>query len=305
MRVLVGKTFGIGNSILSIPMIKALRSLGHRVDVLIGTGPDDFGAEVVMKMLRESSDSEIIGNVWKDGVPFNVEPHDYAIMAIPYDGRWQNGVHFFAKKVLDGRKRPGNVDRLGFDMWEKHEVEYQMENARELGYSGATPDCSFMPTGVQDPDLVYVGLGYKRDPGGFGRSKHFGNERYAELLTEIRRMRPNARFVSTGGAADMTASWFQIIKLCGQNYSEFYRFPMLDLKHSFDLLSGCAAYIGNDTGMMHAAASTGMPTMALMAYPDLAVKNPPFCEKSQCIVFSPTAPTVHSVAEQFVDFVWG
>lgn len=300
MRILVGKTFGIGNAILSIPMLKALKSLGHRVELLIGNTADDFGSQIIF------SKCDFVDAIHTD--PTKIDKPDLVIMAIPYDGRWDAlGELWPGVQFVDERRRPGNVSRLGFDMWEKHEIEYQMENARLLGYSGPTPDTSFMHPGVQDADLVYVGLGYKRDPGGFGLSKHFGNERFTKLILEIRKLRPTVKFVSTGNLSDMMEVWYKIVQMIGPEYSSFYRFPLdaAYLPQSLQVLSRCGSYIGNDTGMMHAAASFGMPTCGLMAYPDLATKNPPFCERSRCIVFSAEQPDPSAVAQQFVDFVWG
>lgn len=303
MRVLVGKTFGIGNACLAVPMVKALASLGHRVDILVGDGPDDFGAREIFEQLRQHG--EFVGSIWTNSVPFNVDGYDVAIMSIPYDGRWQNGLHFFAQTVIDERRRPDNVERLGFDMWKKHEVEYQLDNARGLGWTGTAPDGSFMspdpdPRG-RDDDLIYVGLGYKRDAAGFGASKHFGDARYASLLKEIKRLRPSARFISTGFTADLMA-WYMIVR--DLQDTSYYQFPMLDLRQSLTRLSRCTAYIGNDTGMMHAAASLGMPTCGLFAYPDLLVKNPPFCERSDGILFTSDGPPIEEIAQRFVDFVW-
>jgi heptosyltransferase-2 len=295
LKILVGKTFGIGNSVLAIPMIKALATLGE-VDVLVGTTDDDFGAREVMNHLRP---------IVRD-VHYDIAPHDYdvAIMAIPFDGRWRNGVDYGAKRVIDGRKRPGNVTRLGFDMWEKHEVEYQMENARELGYSGPTPDCSFMPRAASTiEDRVYLGIGYKRDPGGFGLSKHYGNDRYVRLMKTIRELRPGTEFLSTGGSADLIQTGVPLIRDTQNDGS--YRFQSKPLRESFAELAFCKAYIGNDTGMMHVAASMGLPTCGLFAYPDLVTKNPPFCERSMSIVFGGNFPPVEWVVGEFVEFVWG
>lgn len=301
MKILVGKTFGIGNAILSIPMIKALSTLGE-VDVLVGDTADDIGSVAVLSRLKEISEL-IIAPRSSPVIPFDLrKTYDVAVMAIPFDGRWVNGRDFNAKRVIDGRKRPGNVERLGFDMWEKHEVEYQMENAYELGYSGPIPDCSFMPEQLRDPDLVYLGLGYKRDPGGFGLSKHFGTGRYGDLVAAVRKLRPTARFISTGNMLDMIEVGNPIARQVDPFH---FQFVHKDLLGSFDIVSRCGSYIGNDTGMMHAAASVGIPTCGLFAYPDLVTKNPPFCEKSLSIVFGKDFPSVDYIAEQFVQFVWG
>lgn len=312
MRVLVGKVFGIGNSCLSIPMIKAIASLGHDVDVLVGDKSDDFGAYEVFREFRRRSygrpwDEPAVNKIYRGGVPFAVDSHDLAIMAIPYDGRWRNGIDFFAREVMDGRKRPDNVERLGFDMWKKHEVEYMMENARELGFEGETPDGSFIESTRHDPNSVYVGLGYKRDPGGFGESKNFGAERMAQLILAIHDIRPDVKFISSGPMLDMVEG-LRIERRVGG--SAIYGHALTSdgpngLERSFEIVSACGAYIGNDTGMMHVAASTGIPTMGLFAYPDLLVKNPPFCMNSRALLFTQSGPSIDEIARQFVDFVWG
>lgn len=284
-------------------MIRALAApypagLGHQVDILVGSGPDDFGADVILGHLGL--------RIFHDSAPLDVI-YDIAIMAIPFDGRWVNGQHFLANRIMDCRKRPDNVDRLGFDMWKKHEFEYQMENARELGWEGPPPPGSFSPLPKDvDNDLIYVGYGYKRDPGGFGLSKHFGNKRFADLMREIRKIRPATTFVSTGNIKDTMESGYGIIRELQD--TSFYRCGFGDrggLKESLDIIGGCKAYIGNDTGMMHVAASMGKPTCGLFAYPDLLVKNPPLCQRSLPIVFDADGPNVTELARNFVNLVWG
>lgn len=307
MRVLVGKTFGIGNAFLSIPMIKAIMMAGHEVDILVGDGPDDKGAlEVMLHFMENHSVSP--RSLYVNVVPEEVE-HDYAVMAIPFDGRWQNGVHFRAKYVLDGRTRPMNIERLGFDMWEKHEVEYQMENAELLGFAGPTPSGEIEEK-VRDPydaDLIYLGIGFKRDPGGFGRSKHFGNERYYQLIREIRKIRPLVRFTSTCGPQDWIDVAHPLRKRCFEHAPTrtAYTAQITSVKEALRIIKRCAAYLGNDTGMMHAAASLGLPTFGLFSDKYLLVKNPPYTERGHALLFVPDCPPIEKIAEDFVQFVWG
>lgn len=308
MRILVGKTFGIGNACLAIPLLKALRELGYMVDVLVGSGPDDYGALDVMMYFLENHP---LGpnRIYQDQAPMDVE-YDVAIMAIPFDGRWKNGVHYRAKRVMDERRRPGNVDRLGFDMWKDHEAQYQLENAIDLGFVGQpVPDGSIdekLYKRADEPDTVYLGIGYKRDPGGFGVSKHFGNDRFGKLMHAIRNLRPSVRFVSTAGAAD----WIEgtkIVKKWGdlRMSGPLYRCKATSLTEAFVTVRSCAAYLGNDTGMMHVAAAFRIPTFGLFAYPDLLVKNPPYTPRGRALLFAPDCPPIEEIAEQFVKFVWG
>lgn len=292
MRILVGKTFGIGNACLVVPLLKALKSLGHSVDVLVGTGPDDAGASVVMSFLVGT----IIDELHTDSVPPDVR-HDIAIMAIPFDGRWVNGIHYSADVTFDARQRPDNVRHLGFDMWKKHEVEYQMENAYALGFSGNIPDGSFFePADFDDSSPFYLGIGYKRDTGGFGLSKHFGNERYAELITNIMD-RVGGKFLTTGTQLDMVETAWPIQKKTKGFYAAFQ--PLVS---SIRTVQRCRAYIGNDTGMMHVAASMGLPTFGLFSDSHLMVKNPPFCARHRCYLFD-ASTQVDWVASSFVDFI--
>ncbi len=296
MKILVGKTFGIGNACLSVPMVKALSTIGE-VDVLIGSSLDDLGAYDVFFELRRLG---CVQNIWVDSAPGQIE-YDAAVMAIPFDGRWQNGRDFTAKRVMDGRKRPGNVERLGFDMWKKHESEYQMDDARELGFKESlTPPPNFLDHPEISTGRIYLGLGYKRDPGGFGLSKHWGNERYINFIHEVRRLRPGTTFVSTGNVSDLYQTGSPLMRSVGP---EVLTFEFLPIGRSFDVVRSSLAYFGNDTGMMHVAASLGLPTFGLMAYPDLLVKNPPLGPASRAVLFNGFTST--ELALQFVDFVWG
>lgn len=309
MRVLVGKTFGIGNAVMSVPMVKALALVGHDVDVLIGSGPDDIGAHDVFRELRRFGKAPEVGHVWTDGVPFNVPIHDVAILSIPYDGRWRNGIDFFAHRVIDGRRRPDNVERLGFDMWKWHEVLYQIENAIELGFDhmSGIPDCSFMERPSIDHDMVYVGLGFKRDAGGFGASKHIGDERIAGLIREIGRRRPSTRFIATGNQRDAVEVGFPIMRLLGIDPSERqgrFRMDVMSLEKSFRAVGGCHAYLGNDTGMMHVAAAFGLPCLAGFLSEDVVRKNHPFSTRWSSFLVGGDA-SIDSIAADFIDLAWG
>jgi hypothetical protein len=302
MKILVGSTFGIGNAVLKVPLIKALLGMlpeVTRLDILVGTGHDDYGALNVMQRLQKHVS---VDNVYVNEVPNNTVHYDVAIMAIPFDGRWQPDIHYSAELVIDERKRPGNIERLGFDMWTRHEVEYSMDSAIYLGYDARTPSLQFMDRSlISDPNLVYLGLGYKRDPGGFGASKYWGNENYLELIKEVTRLRPGTKFVSTGSHADLIQNGAWLMKrIQDQNV---YRFPVVgSLEMSFDMLADCGSYFGQDSGFMHVAASLDMPTFGLTPYPDLRVKNPPLCRRGRMDMFG-DGPKV--VAQKFVDFVWG
>lgn len=295
MRILVGKCFGLGNAVMSVPMVRALATLGT-VDSLVGFSPDDVGACDVFLSLQKLG---IIEQVNLVNAP--IGRYDVAVMAIPFDGRWMNGVHFLADCVMDCRPRPDFSSILGFSSWLRHEVEYQMDNARELGFTGETPPMSFLPQPTEvDGDLVYLGLGFKRDRDSFWTRKHWGNDRYVEFVRHCRELRPSIRFRATGNAQDLVSTIIPIAREVGDFGS-----PTANITSAFDVVARCGSYFGNDTGMMHVAASLEKPTFGLMAYENVGTKNRPWCSRWMTHDFSSGKSDPQSVAEEFIRFVWG
>lgn len=295
MRILVGKCFGLGNAVMSVPMVRALSTLGT-VDSLVGFGPDDVGACDVFLSLHRLGVIERVNVV---NAP--IGRYDVAVMAIPFDGRWVNGTHFLADSVIDCRPRPDFSPVLGFSSWLKHEVEYQMDNARQLGFVGETPVMSFMPhPGEVNDDLVYLGLGFKRDRDSFWSQKHWGNERYVQFIRRSRELRPSIKFRATGNAQDLASTIIPIAREVGDLGP-----VTANITSAFDAVARCGSYFGNDTGMMHVAASLEKPTFGLMAYENVATKNRPWCSKWHTHEFFRGESDPRSVAEEFIRFVWG
>jgi Glycosyltransferase family 9 (heptosyltransferase) len=283
---------------MAIPAIKALKSMGHKVGVLVGITPDDTGALEVMRVAR---DAGIVDGVFvhqtngfvqqipfKDGQSFpdsdimKIE-FDLAILSIPFDGRWQNGVHFRAKRVVDGRTRP-DPSTIGLGSWVKHEVEYQMETPFGLGYPLSKeepyiPGCSFLPHLSGElfghPFRIYLGVGYKKDAANFWRVKHWGNELYVELIKRLLASDPKLEIVSTGDTQDVQYSLAPIIR--GVDDRRF-RVHSTSLENSFKIIQSCGMYIGNDTGMAHVAASCGRKVITVHNLENSIVKSHPWCE---------------------------
>jgi ADP-heptose:LPS heptosyltransferase len=285
-RILIGKTFGIGNAVMAVPMIRSISEANPRstIDVLVGTLPDDGGASDVMKFLY---DDGTIDNLWHD-LAFRNGKYDVAVMSIPYDGRWQNGRDFFADVVIDGRTRP-DPNTIGLVSWEKHEVEYQLDNAVLLGgkIDGNSDSYSYRflpPLTSPRAEQVYLGLGYKKDAAGFWSVKHWGNDNYVQLIRMAVERFPNLTFVTTGDHLDLRFSIQPIIsKLHGLGIADRLYFSSTDLKSSFNVVSRSRMYVGNDTGMMHVAASCGIPCVGIFNLENSVVKSGPWGCKNVCL----------------------
>lgn len=268
MKILVGAVFGIGNSIMRIPMIKALHNLPDvRVDILVGGLPDDFGAFHILSKVNRPPAKVFIDSALEGD-------YDLAIMSMPFDGRWRNGVHFRAKEVWDGRTRP-DPSTTGLVSWERHEIDYQMDHARRLGYTGPTPTTSFQSLGERTQD-IYVGVGYKKDAAGFWKVKHWGNENFAQFIEMMLKNDPDCRIISTGNMSDFVECLRPIKNLVAPDLQRRIDFRPTTLQESIDAISRCRLYVGNDTGMMHVAASFGLPTLGLFFMgPQSVVKSAP------------------------------
>lgn len=294
MKVLVGKCFGIGNAVMAVPMIKALQFKPNTVvDILIGNTQDDVGAfQVLSKVIKHPG--KIYVNSALEG------DYDVAIMAIPFDGRWKNGVHFRADQVMDGRTRP-DPSTTGLSSWKDHESRYQMQNARSLGFSGVDPTCDFMPSNILKCDRdIYVGLGYKKDAAGFWKVKHWGNENYASFISKFLEKNPDHRFVTTGDMADLKLTIGPISRWVNNRNFEFKLSANLD--EAFQTVARCGTYIGNDTGMMHVASSTGSRTLGMFFLENSIVKSSPLRirDGQLCDVIDGTGDRRASVTPDFV-----
>lgn len=285
--VLYVRCFGLGNAVMAVPAVRHLLDLGHEVDVLVGNSADDFGASDVFLCLRDFLRDPKL-HVFINELPSR--RHDYVVLAMPYDGRWGDGTGL-AEHVIGGLPRP--LDALGgtaapgpssYLVWKKHESEYQLDDARAVTLSSAASERSFMRRPARTRhQSIYLGIGHKRDDVSLG--KHWGNERYAELILELLRLRPELEIRTTGGPNDLVKTIVPIKAILGKDLQYRLRWLSAELRPSFSLLSQTWMYVGNDTGMMHVASSFDMPSFVLFGYPGLSTKNPPTAAGSRCLEF--------------------
>jgi ADP-heptose:LPS heptosyltransferase len=276
MKILYGKTFGIGNAVMAIPALKALRKVypQAQIDAMVGSHPDDVGAFDILRLMVFDG---TLNNVYRDKTE---GLYDIAIMAIPFDGRWQNGIHYQADKVFDGRTRPDPAT-TGLVSWKKHEAQYQIDNVRELGYVGETPDCS-IDLAFEKENNLYLGVGYKKDAAGFWKVKHFGNENFAELLNKLFEANKDIKVIATGDIGDIQFTLNPIKRLVN---NQRFIVKHCNIINSIGEVAKCKAYFGNDTGMAHIAAA--MNTVPIVAYfmEGSSIKNPPFTSKCYNIIW--------------------
>lgn len=284
MRILVCKTFGIGNALMSIPSIKALKSLGHSIDVLVGDTHDDAGAFDVFKTFKQNF-PHVIDDLY-NFVP--KKQYDLVLLSIPYDGRW-NGC-FDMSKTADGRTRPDPAT-VGLVSWEKSELEYQLDNARALGWSGETPSSAVFNDWqiVSPPSSYYFGIGYKKDAKNFWSAKHWGTENYIKLAKIITEKDPCSMIYMTGDEIDLKTTIAPILKEFKNSRRMLY-VPTTSISMALKFVSNCETYVGNDTGMMHAAAAADRNVVGMFFLENSMVKNPPACKNFKLLGYEKPSP---------------
>ncbi len=281
---------------MSVPAIRYLRDhSGHEVDVLVGTTRDDVGAHQVLRGLsgvRLMTDHELLAGLGRH------DRWDIGIGSIPYDGRWDSLLENHCDLVLDCRPRP-DPSTFGFSSWRKHEAEYQHEIARDVchtcecggyfsrshnrtrgcdihGWHGRL-DTSFWAGPVSCGDYVYLGVGRKRDVAGFWDRKHWGDENFVVLAERIL-TETGLNVVCTGDTYDVSSTGRVMLHALSR-FGARFSFMGTGLERAFDVVAGCHSYIGNDTGMMHVAASMDKSVVAVFNLEGTLRKNHPLCSR--------------------------
>ena len=265
MKVLVCVNHGIGNAIMALPLTRALKLLGHEVHVVVA---ELRGSDQVFK-----DNADIAEVHYQHECPGGFDVACCTQWCVPYI----RGTCTRAKKFLmiePGRDIP--EDRIGkfdcrwlFDRYTKHEIEYNVDLARELGYEGPVPDAELPRSEpglrVYEGKGVAIGIGYyKGDDHSYG--KHWGHKNYVELC---RRLARDGFIPILIGGDDDIANGIEIIRLArAQNdaigNSIQNMTGRMALPGTFTLLSRYSAYIGNETFTVPATAALGVPCLSLV-----------------------------------------
>jgi heptosyltransferase-3 len=275
-RIALFRNDRIGDLVLALPLLQALKDAGAfvgvlaspyaaplleddpRVDALIKDGPAavdalrGHGFDTALVCLANARNA---GLAWRAGVPERLGPSARAYSAL-------------FSRPLPIRRGQG---------W-AHESELNLDYARALGWEGATP----LPRLALDPKAgpqaaawikrhapagkgPLVGL----HPGSRGSAQPWPPLRFAELGLELRR-RHRARLLVTGGAGDEASQRECLADLKGAGAAALLE--PLPLPVFAALLGKLDLFAAGSTGPLHLAAAQGTPVLGL--YPPLRAMSP-------------------------------
>lgn len=276
MRILIAQIYGLGNAILTTPLIKALSSMGdesdrtHEVHVVC-----DPKRKATIEVLKSCPG---VRKIWNMGDTPGIQSYHFDVLVMCCD--YPPIIHRYKIPRVEWGylRRNSGEDRVQwFQRWPMHELEMAFRVARKFGYKSPMPE-PHVPGSKVDIEFngprLALGIGYYKGDS-WSKNKHWGNQKFVEIANRFRMLGGMSFLLGdkqdyeTDGRAIMSKAGDSIISLCGK----------LGLLGTFGALKSCDIYVGNDTGLAHAAAAYGMPTLSIFKpWNHSFIKNRPYGE---------------------------
>jgi len=254
MKILVAQQYGVGNAVMTTPLIKALSMLKHSVSC--SYDERRAGVKLVLGDLPE------VDRVYGCGDFVGIKKVKFDLL-IPC-GRLPKLQSYYSihRAIYPFKDIPQKVSQSELPtLYKKHEIDYMMDAARELGYTGPCPHPYIGKYDYVVPEVVgrkvALGIGYfKNDP--WSKLKHWGNAWYAKLTRDLASKGVSCFLV--GGPSDIDDAK-QIMAQAAVNTYDVTK--QVSLRWMFGMIAACDCFVGNDTGLAHAAAALKKPTLTI------------------------------------------
>jgi heptosyltransferase III len=257
--VLVLRPGALGDTLLAVPALRALRAAWPRAAVTLAA---QAAAARLLARVGEVAgglpfDDPLLAWLWPDRPPANVAVPDCVVAWLTdADGRLQRRLHAAGVgRVVVAPARPAGDGR--------HAARHLVESLGPLGLVPAALDeRPLAVAGVTPSDEVLV------HPGSGARRKNWPAERFAATIARLRQADVAVRLIV--GEADEEAA-AAVERALGRGLPRLER-PALERLAA--ALAGCRAYLGNDSGVSHLAGLVGARTLALFGPTPATVWRP-------------------------------
>jgi ADP-heptose:LPS heptosyltransferase len=282
-KALIYSVSGIGNTISSLPLINALFELNYKIDIAL-----DFRRNAQQIYLAHPQ----ITNVFDISTQYNFKFKKYDdVFHCSYCDKPMvtSELHSAKNHTIPPFCNPPEIVRFSF---EKHEADYFLDMARNVGWNGTVKQVlPYIDTSIDIPkNCICISTGYfKGDVN--SKTKHWGNKNFINLALTIYNKGYIPLFLGNQEDWESDAK-FIVSEIQKTNPSIPLHFYNQNLLESYGILNKCIAYVGNETSMVPAAAALDKPTISLI-FKDVhkhlfaPVKNHPFpnglaiiCEKN-------------------------
>ena len=289
MRIFVRATNWVGDAIMALPALRAVRSKFPAAEIIILARPyvaDIYRDQGICNRLisydSQAKHAGILGRA-RLAVELRAQKFDVALLLQnAFDAAWlawRAGIPERIGYARDGRglllTKAIPVPKTG--EIPPHEKFYYLELLRRAGWIDSLPDESFISLNVSESSRLHaeeflaqsgvransvriaIGAGAS-----YGSAKCWPPARFAELANRLQ-SESDADVILFGTAAEAAVT--RAIS------SELHR-PPIDLTEKTAivdlpaLLAQCHLFIGNDSGAMHVAAGVGLPVVAVFGPTD-------------------------------------
>lgn len=289
MKILIRATNWVGDAIMALPALRAVRSRFPEAEIAILARPyvaDLYRRqEICSQLIAYDSQAKHAGIFGRERLAAELRGQKFDAALLfqnAFDAAWlvwRAGVPERIGYARDGRSflltKPIAVPRTG--EIPPHEKFYYLELLRRAGWIDSLPDESFISLNVSESSrqraeefLVQFGVrsGSPRIAIGagasYGSAKCWPPSRFAELVNRLQ-SETDSDVILFGAAAEAAVT---------RAISSELRRPPIDLTEKTSiadlpaLLSQCHLFIGNDSGAMHVAAGVGLPVVAVFGPTD-------------------------------------
>ena len=289
MRILIRATNWVGDAIMALPALRAVRARFSRAEIAIVARPyvaDIYRDQGICNQLiaydPRSAHAGVFGRE-RLAAELRARKFDAALLLQnAFDAAWLAWRANIPERIgyaRDGRSflltravpvpRPGEIPA--------HEKFYYLELLRRAGWIDSLPDESHIAMTIPEekhrhaaeilgasgvrPHVLRVAIGAGAS---YGSAKCWPPSRFAELANRLQ-SHTDADVILFGTAAEAA--------VCDAIAAEMRR-PPIDLTGKTEigdlpaLLSQCHLFIGNDSGAMHVAAAAGLPVVAVFGPTD-------------------------------------
>jgi len=316
MRILIRTTNWIGDAIMALPTIRAIRAARSGPDDKIAILARSYVADIYRdqnvadELIVYDSHDKHSGFAGRERLAAELRARRFdsaILLQNAFDAAWlawRAGIPERIGYARDGRSllltNAVPVPKTG--EIPSHEKFYYLELLRRAGWIDVIVDESFIQLRLPDasrqraadfliasgarPHATRVGIGAGA---AYGSAKCWPPSRFAELATQLQ-AQWDADVILFGAAAETVVSAAIASEMSTPPINLTGKTAIADLPA---LLSQCQVFIGNDSGAMHVAAAAGLPTVGIFGPTDpfgtapvtprhTIVRQQPYC--SPCLL---------------------
>ncbi len=289
MKILIRATNWVGDAIMALPALRAVRGRFPEAEIAILARPyvaDIYrDQQICNQLITYDSQAKHAGILGRERLAAELRALQFDVALLlqnAFDAAWlvwRAGIPERVGYARDGRSflltKPIPVPKGG--EIPAHEKFYYLELLRRAGWIDSLPDEPFITLNVSEQsrrraaeflaqsgahlDSLRIAIGAGAS---YGSAKCWSPSRFAELANRLQ-SQTDGDVILFGTAAEATVT---------RGISSELRKPPIDLTEKTAiadlpaLLSQCHLFIGNDSGAMHVAAAVGLPVVAVFGPTD-------------------------------------